>query len=204
MKFKVGDRVKLKSYPSAWGDAYTVGKVYKIEYIGVQHSLGNDDVLWLKPDFGKYSLYCGMCYVFPNEVKLIGGHMSKYDELEKRIEKWFDKARNLGGGWDKEVDDILNEITKDGMDFCIPHIDIPTRNPYQGDGIYIRSNNPKYENTFHYSTQCEKLEAFKKALMWLLDHSDIKRETALHTQLKTQVDGLERELNEVKNKLAQV
>jgi hypothetical protein len=96
--------------------------------------------------------------------------MSKYQELKERIE-------NLKNGWDKEANDILEEIynaTKSRESYR-RWIMIDIAN----DGhILIRDydsdNATLWDETF--TGQCEKLKVFKQALLWLLDHSDIKKD----------------------------
>jgi len=44
--------------------------------------------------------------------------------------------------------------------------------------------------TFDFRFQCEKLQAFKQALMWLLDHSDVKKEEEIiGTEQKVEIEG---------------
>ena len=106
--------------------------------------------------------------------------MSKYEELKQRISKVE--------GWTKEADDILKEI--------VPSI---TSGPYRisipvwhEDGIndirIIKTHTLTVDKCFDYSSQCQKNEAFKKALMWLLDQSDIKKDLSGTTQ-KVTIEG---------------
>ena len=119
--------------------------------------------------------------------------MTKYDELKQRIEA-------LNNGWSKEADDILDNIWKSlikwqyisfsfgGCGIC-----------YEGNkgDIYIHGNHPnkaiykEYDAKFSYSSQSEKMTAFKKALMWLLDNSNIKNEK------QTKIDELKKEVNAI-------
>ena len=107
--------------------------------------------------------------------------MSKYDELKSRIE-------NVEG-WDKDADDIMQEM---GKEFTLEngisksaYIEIPTS---QIGNIMIFDVTKKEIKRFYFSSQCEKLSAFKKALMWLLDHSDIKK-TIVGTEVKADIEG---------------
>lgn len=44
------------------------------------------------------------------------------------------------------------------------------------------------KNEFPFSSQCQKLQAFKDALLWLLDHSDIKKDLVGETK-QIEIDG---------------
>jgi hypothetical protein len=104
--------------------------------------------------------------------------MSKYSELKQRIE--------AVQAWDKEADDILQELDKEGK----YDIDIPTQS---NSSIWIHSHNEFSLQTngiseYTYTTQCEKLQAFKKALLWLLDHSEIKKDI-VGQEVKADIEG---------------
>ncbi len=101
--------------------------------------------------------------------------MSKYDELKSRIE-------NVEG-WDKEADDIIQEI---GREYEI-QFEQDATSRYGSMTIWRRSYSDD-KGYFKYTSQCDKLEAFKKALMWLLDHSDIKK-TIVGTEVKADIEG---------------
>ena len=110
--------------------------------------------------------------------------MSKYDELKSRIE-------NVEG-WDKEADDILQEIFKP-MNIRGPIITVGMNTISVGctseaGYINVSLNNPIIEEKFNYSSQCEKLGAFKQALTRLLDHSNIKKDI-VGTEVKADIEG---------------
>jgi hypothetical protein len=132
----------------------------------------------------------GVTYTYPishlDRCKLITeDKMDKYTELKNRIERVE--------AWDKEADDILQEINpSDFFSISIPIKDKDT-------SISIRGSNGLIIVIFDYNSQCEKLEAFKKALMWLLDHSDIRKKD--NTALQEQLSKLEKQIQEIKEKL---
>jgi len=114
--------------------------------------------------------------------------VSQYDTMKFRIE-------NLQNGWDKDADDILAEIRpymdKDYLLFI----------PFCSHGhIYIHDTQDKKDvqaeswASFYYDTQCEKMSAFKRALLWLLDHSSIKKDEK-QEKIK-ELEGKVRELQE--------
>ena len=94
------------------------------------------------------------------------GTVDKYTELKQRIE-------GLKNGWDKEADDILKEIN-DGYPTTPIHIssyigaagNMEVRGTDRGDIL----------QTTHFGNQCNKLTTFKSTLLWLLDHSSIKKD----------------------------
>jgi len=99
--------------------------------------------------------------------------MSKYQEIKERIE-------NVKG-WDKEADDILRELTREERYmFCIFNCpDHSGRICIYPKGIIKFDPWLESDSLFRTSfseNQREKLEVFKKALLYLLDHSDIKDE----------------------------
>ena len=101
-------------------------------------------------------------------------NFSKYQDLKNRI-------NNLKGGWTKEADDILQEIYFSGskVHFKYYSINIGVRNDCLGRGgvqqveVLVGANRVS-QVSFYYNFQHEKMDAFKKALMWLLDRSGIK------------------------------
>ena len=154
--FEVGNRVKLQDEK---------GYVDKII----------DDEIWIKWD-NRSATWAFESYWIEQGLTIIEeATMSKYQEIKERIE-------NVKG-WDKEADDILRELTTNRKyelcifncsdhsgKFCIyPHGQCHY-NPWGfgvGDWLFRAD----------FSTlQCDKLDAGKQALLWLLDHSDIKDE----------------------------
>jgi len=93
--------------------------------------------------------------------------VDKYDELRARIDKVT--------CWDEEADNIMQEITH----YRHPYwLSICCHNGI-GSAILVKDIHCKdgFENkaSFTYENQCQKLSAFKQALVYLLDHSDIKK-----------------------------
>ena len=175
--FEVGDEVEIlncscshkhkKPKPNYWCVG-TVGKIVDGK------TLSRGEIAVLKGD--------GWCEHKKSELTKIGGSMNKYEELKGRIGA-------LSNGWDKEADDVLKEMNL-SSDY---RLSIPTWEPV-GDLIILKSNN--IHKNFSYDSQCEKMEAFKKALMWLLDHSDIKKD-----EKAEQLSALEVKLDEIKEEI---
>ena len=107
-----------------------------------------------------------------NKLTKLGDPMNKYDELKDRISRVT--------GWDKKADDILQEISyPTGIEGVWHSINIFTQHNVNFSGyqeVQILRTGKTKVISFKYTSQAEKLQAFKKALMYLLDHSDIKKE----------------------------
>ena len=86
--------------------------------------------------------------------------MSKYDELREKIE-------NLTA-WDKKADDVLGVIQGHLRAPCEIFVSL-------GSSGYVSVRGAKVE-IFTFSSQCEKLGAFKAACLWILDQSGLKQE----------------------------
>ena len=116
--------------------------------------------------------------------------MSKYECLKQRIEA-------LDDGWNKEADDVLAEINT-VYDICFRTYDDGGgrinlfKNMYKTD-----DGNGDFSKEFN--TQCQKMQAFKSALLWLLDHSDMKNEKQDKIkELEAKVKEIQREIKELK------
>jgi len=171
MKFKVGDRVKVVRagygcHPDTLGEKAIITKLptlraYEIKTIGK----------WRTPPSEPWE----------ESFKLIerGKPMSKYQDLKERIERVT--------AWDREADDILQEMKdRDGKYYLC----ISVHNDQLGFRrmVEIQDNGRTQVVEFGYKTQCEKLQAFKRALLWLLDLSDIKKDIVGTTQ-KVKIEG---------------
>ena len=165
--FKIGDRVEVIKERYA-GE---IGGIIKIDKSDVSYRIqfDNGDIWWEKGE----------------NIRKIEGFMSKYDNLKNRIDKVT--------CWGKEADDILQEIIGDGMQ-CIS---IPCDNKDAQITIHQgRRGTAKIGDTtispllafFHYNSQYKKLSAFKKTLLWLLDHSDIKQ-SLVGSEIKTEIES---------------
>lgn len=121
---------------------------------------------------------------------------SKYDELKRRIEA-------LDDGWNAEANEILQEINapyqliipthdKDG-DISI--LGYKVSSTFSGERRYGQASN------FYFDSQCEKMSAFKQALIWLLDHSDIKKDDKEDKikELEDKVNDIQKEIKELKH-----
>jgi len=106
----------------------------------------------------------------------IGGTMSQYEDLKARI--------NALNGWDKEADDI-GAIIRDHLPMCY----YISATLYKGSGwVEILDYKRDLQKSFSFEDQCSKLQAFKDALLWLLDHSDIKK-TLVGTKQTVKIEG---------------
>jgi hypothetical protein len=175
-KFKVGDLVKNKhrgkgvieitSFTSLFGNKIGV----KYFHWNCGHNLGRD------------SIGHNCFWEHPEDLILIKeASMSKYDELKQRIE-------DLNDGWNKEADDVLQEIlpfiNSKIVSIFIP---MPSNTPFCQISFRDLKNLP-ISPEFKYVTQCEKMTAFKQALLWLLDHSEIKKDI-VGTEQKVEIEG---------------
>jgi len=124
---------------------YTCGKIYTV----LDNGAVKDDDGDRRPFFESY-------------YRKIGEAMS----LRERIEA-------LNNGWDKEADDILEELDKAiGKRWCY-RLSIPIWNLKYNQGIEV-SETGKTVRSFRFISQCEKNQAFKDALLWLLDKSGLE------------------------------
>jgi len=140
-----------------------------------------------------------MCLaIIPEEVivdfKIGERTMSKYDELKERIER-------LQNGWDKEADDILVELSKETKNLywlLIPISDNGWMWLKYGD---TREKNNSYvaKETYFYN-QCEKMKQFKRHLLYILDHSNIKKDEKeeKRAELQKQIDDLQKQIEELR------
>ena len=183
MKFKVGDRVKVIET--------NVENTKKYRGYGVVKKIFDNGKGY--PYLVKFNNFNLQLW---SEVE---GHMSKYDELKERIEEWFDKACNLGGGWDKEADDILQEIYRNSNNtYYALAIGVRDSGGEQNIDILLGTSRIN-QKTFYYNSQCQKLSALKQTFVWLLDHSDIKKDDK--SELKAKLALLEEQLREIKKEL---
>ena len=179
MEFKKGDRVQgcckhLVQYlkPGTIEDVIKDpldDKCYRVKWDNGDHLLSN----W-----------------YDNELEKLGGSMSKYDELKSRI-------NNLNNGWDRDADEIIREVagSSPGRERCSISMTI---NNYHSDagGATIKAYKDDADEYgdgemfgyFKWSSRCEKMKAFREALIWLLDHSAIKDNLTGQT-VKADIDG---------------
>ena len=180
-KFKVGDRVTSTGM-YAVGDNGTV-----------MLDDGGSIPYHVKFDTAGLTLW-----MYEDNLKMEGSTMSKYEELKDRIEA-------LDNGWDKDADDLMQEIAKDGLYIIVMSASNSGRCTHciriyktwsEVEGKETGSN---YLFQKHYSSQCSKMIAFKEALMWLLDHSDIakedKKKAEKRDKLQAQLDKIQEQIN---------
>ena len=174
-KFEIGDRVEV---------IYESGcTTYKTGWRGILTEVSND-LGYVQFDKGLNQ------YVHLDRLKKIGEPMPKYQEIKNRIE-------NLKDGWNKEADDILQIIDKDKKYGLYISND--------SDGIVaikIRKQFDKrdFSMEFTYTTQCQKMASFKQALLWLLDHSDIKKDDKQEKidKLTEQLEDIQKQIEDMK------
>lgn len=178
MSFKIGDRVVVT------GD--NIGNV-SIGAIGYIEEINKTltTPYWVKSDYNCQGLW--------SKVKFIGGTMSKYDELWGRIEN----NRNNGLGWGKEFDDILGEINyEDASYYIVIGWNCIYIENYEEMGGVAR----KSLESFHFRNQCDKNKALHDVALWLLDHSDIKKDEKKDKikELEIQIKDIQRQIKELK------
>ena len=119
--------------------------------------------------------------------------MSRYEEL-------LEKIRDLSLGWDKEADDILNEIYESNRHHYNIRIGIG-RDSYIG--IY---EGEQQMERFHYEGQCNKIRAFKLACFWLLNHSNLKEDKRAEKikEINKAIYELEEKIGEMKEEVRQL
>ncbi len=180
MKYEIGDKVmvieanvgEFEEYKGKTGTIIKICCTYEFPY---------------KVSFDKES---GLALWSKVELIERSKPMSKYQSLKERIDNVT--------AWDKEADDIMREICKNLPEkingkyckemaltikvtaFNSEYMVFTARNT----GIFGQDISP----IFNYSSQCEKLEAFKKAMMYLLDNSDIKKDLCGTTQ-QVKIEG---------------
>jgi len=183
MKFKVGDRViKVKNRPDCSNSCCKVGDKGVVNYV---------DNSGFSIKFPSARYFCEGFKYKDNVVKKIRGSM-QYEDLKERIEAVV--------AWDKDADDILQEIGGEyGIRIATVN-DFAYINIYKGERGWLEDGERVTRlllKSFTYSGQCEKLEAFKKALLWLLDHSDIKK---IDSEREDTIKKLEQELYDIRSK----
>ena len=118
--------------------------------------------------------------------------VNKYEELKEKI-------KNLNNGWDKEADDILQEI----LSYCDEEIVEFEIKFLSHEGLIRIKTKPKNSDMYtadypvNFNSQCSRNEAFKKILLYLLNKTNLKKEVTL----KEKISKLENELSELKQEL---
>jgi len=153
-EFKKGDRIKQIRFVSSFENPYAVVTGVLGNSIRHKHDGCEGEGSTMKENL-----------ILVEESK-----MSKYQELKERI-------KNVQG-WGKEADDIISEMRmKDAFSIDVKMCWNEYKNSNEGYmEAYLSGEDANPFKEFHFKTQCEKLEAFKLALLWLLDHSDIKKD----------------------------
>jgi len=169
--FQVGDKVEVMKTFGTFPKLGQIGIITKIEedlvYLDNDHKSGN--------------------YTLDLYIKLIkkGDAMSKYEDLKRRINA-------LDNGWTKTADDIMQEIWKAPSDDLQLYWLLIGNEANSSIRIIKSPYNDNIEEDkvadFRYKNQCEKLKAFKNALLWLLDHSSISK-NLVGQEIKADVEG---------------
>ena len=171
-EFSVGDRVRIikKSCGHATPSCPCEGKIGTI----IEHPYENEYKFAVE--------IVGWCGYNKEHLQLVeGGSMSKCEELKGRIEA-------LSNGWDKEADDVLQEIVKGSIYYSFDITRYGDENGKMRGIVKVYQENSSWSSEFHYSSQCEKMEAFKNALLCLLENSDIKKDI-VGQEVKADIEG---------------
>ena len=169
MEFKVGDRIRVVvNCPFGhyrWGE---VGRVTKIGKVGIY---GNSNAIWI------------------NELEKRGGgawgpsiHFKKLDEVSliklEELMSLRNQIKALKNGWDKEADDILQEILENlplGNNWVHIIVENCGDAPKNAKGwIKVETFSAGNMEPIYFHSQCEKHKAFQDALLWLLDKSGLE------------------------------
>ena len=179
-KFKVGDKVVLNGPRE--GEVATIYAVNKFGYKLQYDNNYRGAAIWYDHEIEHKFIYLS---------RIIGEPMSKYECLKQRIEA-------LDDGWNKEADDITLEIKRNlsyGKGLGIS----PSINICLDTLIIVEDSKQREVARFTYNSQCQKMQAFKSALLWLLDHSDMKNEKQDKIkELEAKVKEIQREIKELK------
>ena len=189
VKIKVGDRIRINLDSYDITNCQFLGECGRVDYIA------GEKFASVMFDSGKSTggINLREC------TKIRGGSMSKYQELKERIEE----NRRSEKGWGREFDDILEKIfPKIPDDFY--SIIISTWKPTGLNLIGIVKYHSSYGNgeevvSFKYTSQCSKNTALHDAALWLLDHSNIKKDEKADKieELKEQMKGIQRQIEEL-------
>ncbi len=181
--FRVGDRVKQKpQYLFDNESPYAI--ITKIDGNTISH---------------KHDGMNSVAMVTKEELELIQeGEMSKHEDLKQRIDRVT--------AWGEDAEGIIKDMGTLGNNFWII---IQVQNESCFSAIKIAECNPDFSNIvagFKYDSQCSKLAAFKKALHWLLAHSDIKKDNSKEIaalgqklyKLNEECDNIKEEIRKLK------
>ena len=163
--FKVGDRVRCIDSEN---DGYTgpgvrpyKNNIYTISKVGIGSrfvGLDNDkETGWLV-----------------NHFELINN--IKEDNMKDRIEALT--------GWDKEADDILQELDKKNPWYAI------VMDCRSSGSVYVIDNSSEnVSGYFSYLNQCDKLRQFKNALVWMADKAGLLEPKLEGKEIKAEIEG---------------
>lgn len=113
-------------------------------------------------------------------------------------------------GWDKKADDLLTElydrsgnkhrlwIESYGGSGCIVIVSHGTTLNVVADGGSIGS--AEYREHWSFNDQCEKLNAFKKVLLWLFNEGDIRKDE----EKNRKIDVLKQQLEEMQEQVREL
>ena len=163
---------KVKQIHTLFGDENPIVTITKI----------TDDRIWHIHQGTLKEVNCSI----GSFIKITEGSMDKYTELKQRIE-------GLKNGWDKEADEILQAVQ--GKQYII----IGYKSYL---GITLDGDIDGKRQDFWWTDQCTKMDAFQSALLWLLDHSDIKKDEKQEKieALKKQMDNIQKQIRELEVK----
>ena len=186
LMFRAGDRVRCVGNIEGGGCGWSEGRTFIINRLTC-----GDTIAW-EEDTHKNGVYT-------HHLEKIGGSM--YHELKERIENIQEYGKN--------ADDLLEEIG--GHRILVMRFERIYGDKNKGQIVIDQNKSaaawrfPK-DGVFPYSSQCEKLTAFKSALLWLLEYSGIKKglteekRRSLQSQmdkLKIQMEDIQKEFGEL-------
>ena len=172
-KFKVGDRVRVL-VNLASGSPWRKGDEFVIGEMGEDNCCDK--------------LYQAHWVKF-NQIELVSSN--KYQSLKSRIQA-INQNTTV-----KEWDDLLGAI------YEVRRLESPYYiNIFIGknDRIELEDAFHKVAVLFHFTDQCSKGEAIKKAMLWLLENSDIKKDD--HAEEIAEINKQIAELNSKVEKLS--
>ena len=188
LALKEGDKVRIVKLPECPGSRCNGCFVGSRGIWKIRENVGEQFV------FDRNNRYCSM---LKPEYLTKEDTMSKYDELKRRIEA-------LDDGWNKEADDIRQEIQENLKTTYMIAIwenddSHGGMNWYQ-TGLVNIPKEYKSTSTYLFHNQCEKHTRFKKLLTDMLDHSDIKKNEKKDKirEIEAKVEELQKEIKELK------
>jgi hypothetical protein len=180
-EFKPGDKVEITKVLDK--DAF--------HKVGDKGTVDND--LVLMDIVGKYALM-----KWYEWKKIEGDTMSKYEEFKQGIEALT--------CYDEKADGLLQELLK----ACKEDWNLTICNYKDGSG-WVSISDPNYligmkMISWNPEPRCDAFKAIKKGLLWLLDHSNFKKDEKQERidQLQKQVDDFRKQADELQRQVEEL